>query len=81
MRTKIERYLPTDVLIKDFIVSGDEVYKKGTLAYVVKPFRRCMNVAFVTKTGIVRTHSKMGCLLLFGSDHFRPKNKWFKKID
>ena len=73
------QYKPTDVLLKDYRVSADEIYEKGSFAFIPQPFSKCMNVVFVTKEGRIK-QNKTGALSLFDSNHFKPKSKWFKKL-
>ena len=73
--------LATHILKKDFIVSSDEIYKKGSPVYVPKRHHKhfgfCCNAAFLTKTGKIKV-APSRALSLFSLDHFKPKKDWFE---
>jgi len=71
-----EVYLPTHRLKKDFYVSSDEIYKKGSFVYIsTNP----MNIPFVDTKGNILV-SNFGAYALFSENFFLPRDKWFEPI-
>jgi hypothetical protein len=80
----IQEYLKaTHILIQDFRVFEDEVYRKGTPVFMNPIHRKhagfCCNVVMLDRRGRVRVN-KDQALAMFDKSFFKPLKDWFKPI-
>lgn len=79
------KYEATHILKKDFVVSGYEMYKKGTPVAFPRTHRRhegfCCSAALLSKNGTILVNKPSLLLALFDKEHFTPQKDWLTPVE